>query len=287
MFKADLKTLIGFLSLALIGLLVFRIVPVIWAIAGSFSGQTLMGETTLVGLKNYLTLFSDPAFWNSFNVTLIFNLLINPIQIILAFILALLVLRPGRGIVLYRTAFVLPMAISSAVTAIIWMILLDQALGPVNGLLEAIGVGRQPFFSGEDQALGSFIAIASWKAVGYWMLFLLAGLLMIPRELHEAAALDGAGSWTRFIYITLPLMKRPLAFVLVADSAINFLFFAPIYIISGGGPNGSTSVLMFEAYQAAFVFLNEGRSLALSTIILLVIAVFAVFELHIFRTENQ
>jgi multiple sugar transport system permease protein len=145
----------------------------------------------------------------------------------------------------------------------------------------------QPFFRSESQALASLIAIASWKGVGYWMIFLLAGLLAIPRELHEAASIDGASAWQRFTRITLPLMRRPLAFVLVADTAINFLLFAPVYVITHGGPNGATALLMFEAYQAAFAFLNHGRSLAISSVILAIIAVIAVVELRLFRPAGE
>ena len=138
-----------------------------------------------------------------------------------------------------------------------------------------------------DQALGTLILVATWKGVGYWMIFLLAGLLAIPKELHEAAAIDGATAWQRFWRITLPLMRRPLAFVLVADTAINFLLFAPVYIITHGGPAGSTALLMFEAYQAAFALLNHGRSLAISTVILMIIAIIAIAELRLFRPPDE
>ena len=128
--------------------------------------------------------------------------------------------------------------------------------------------------------------VATWKGAGYWMVFLLAGLLAIPIELDEAADIDGATGWKRFLYLTLPMMRRPLAFVLVADTAANFLLFAPIYIITNGGPNGATQMLMFEAYQAEFSYLNHGRSLAISTIILAIVLVIALVELRLFRQQE-
>ena len=128
--------------------------------------------------------------------------------------------------------------------------------------------------------------VATWKGAGYWMVFLLAGLLAIPKEFDEAASIDGATALQRFFVVTLPLMRRPLAFVLVADTAANFLLFAPVYIIANGGPNGATQLLMFEAYQAAFAYLNHGRSLAISTIILAIVLVIAMIELRLFRQKD-
>jgi multiple sugar transport system permease protein len=276
----------AFLAPALIGLLIFRFAPIVIAAVGSFFGTTLRGESVFLGLRNYAELFDDPAFWSTIVTTLVFNLIINPFQVVCAMGLALLVERPTRFIDLFRASFLLPMTVSIALTSIIWAIMLDPTLGPVNGFLRWAGLPAQRFFRSPDQALGTLILVATWKGAGYWMVFLLAGLLSIPKELHESAAIDGANAWQRFWRVTLPLMRRPLAFVLVADTAANFLLFAPVYIITNGGPNGATQLLMFEAYQAAFGLLNHGRSLAISTIILAIILVIAVIELRLFRAPE-
>ena len=156
----------------------------------------------------------------------------------------------------------------------------------MNGLLRTLGMPAQPFFRSQGQALPSLIAICTWRGVGYWMFFMLGGLAAIPPEVNEAASIDGAGAWRRLVHITLPLMRRSFAFVLIADTAANFLLFAPVYIITSGGPNGSTSLLMFEAYRAAFTLLDTGRSLAISTVILLIIGAVAALELRFFRAED-
>ena len=273
----------AFLAPALVGLALFRFTPIGIAVAGSLFGETIRGDTVFQGLKNYRELIDDPTFWGALSTTLIFNLIVNPLQVLLAFVLAMLVRRPGRFIDLFRAAFLLPMTVSIAITSVLWNILLDPTLGPVNSFLRWLGLSAQPFFRSPDQALPTLIAVVSWKGVGYWMVFLLAGLLAIPRELDEAAGLDGATAWQRLRYVTLPMMRRPLAFVLVADTAANFLLFAPVYVITHGGPNGATHLLMFEAYQSAFAFLNHGRSLAISTVILLIILGVALFEMRLFR----
>lgn len=276
-----------FLAPALLGLLIFKVVPIIVAMAGSLTGMSLLGELELVWLDNYHYLLMDPEFWESLKITLLFNLVINPLQLAVAFILALLVFQPGRGIWLFRTLLVLPMAVSTGISAVLFGLFLDANLGPLNGFLEWVGIGAQPFHRDQDQALATLIGIATWKGAGYWMLFLLAGLYMIPSSVHEAAAMDGANAWQRFRHVTLPLMRKPVAFVLVADTAINFLFFAPVYILTSGGPNGATSVLMYQAYRSAFTFSDMGRSLAISSMLLLIILVIVVLEFRLLRSPED
>lgn len=276
----------AFLAPALAGLLLFRFAPIGLSVVGGFFSTGLTGDTVFSGLANYQGLAEDPEFWRSVRVTLLFNLVINPLQVALAFLLALLMARPGRGVGFMRTAVLLPITVSIALTSVLWNLLLDPGVGPVNGLLRTMGLPAQPFFRSENQAMPALIAICTWRGVGYWMLFMLAGLGAIPQEVNEAAMIDGAGWWERLVHITLPLLRRTFGFVLVADTAANFLLFAPVYIITNGGPHGSTSLLMFEAYRAAFSLLDDGRSLAISTMILLIVMAVAVAELRLFRSEE-
>jgi multiple sugar transport system permease protein len=277
----------AFIAPAFLGLFLFRFIPIGLSGFGSVFSENLRGDMVFVGLKNYIDLMEDPSFWNTMRVTLIFNLIINPFQICCAMALAMLVRRPTKWIDLFRLGFLMPMTVSIALTSIIWSILLDPTLGPVNGLLRWGGFQSQPFFRSEHQALETLILIATWKGAGYWMVFLLSGLLAIPKEIDDSALIDGATGIRKFISITLPLMKRPLAFVLVADTAANFLLFAPVYIITNGGPNGATQLLMFEAYQAAFAYINHGRSMAISTIILVIVLIIALFELRWFKSAEE
>lgn len=276
----------AFISLAMLGLVIFRFAPIAVAIVGSFEKVSLTGERSFAGLDNFIGLLSDPNFWQSMRVTLVFNLIINPLQVVSAFALAMLVLQQGPLISFFRAGFMAPMTVSIAMTAVIWGILLEPTMGPVNGFLRWLGLAPQPFFRSSEQALWSIIGIATWKGAGYWMIFLLAGLMAIPKEVHEAARVDGAKGWQRFFYVTLPMMKRPLAFVLVADTAINFLMFAPPYIITQGGPNGTTHLLMYEAYQSAFAYFDYGRSMAISVIVLALILLIVVLELRILRPKG-
>jgi len=272
-----------FLLPAIAGLLVFRLLPMVYAIGRSFY-TTTFGQAGLVfvGSANYSALFSDPTFWQSLRTTLIFNVVANPLQTVLALMLAVLVSLPLRGIGLFRTLLFAPVGVSITVATIIWGLMLDPDSGLINGILIGLHLPPQPFFTSPDQALLSIVVIATWKGLGYWMLFFLAGLQSIPQSLYEAAAIDGATRLKAFWYITLPLLRRVIAFVLVADTTINFLLFAPVYVQTQGGPQGSTNLLMYEAYRSGFQDIDMGRATSITTILLLLILVIVAIQLFLF-----
>lgn len=268
-------------------LVVFHVIPIGISIVGALFKQNLMGEARFAGLDNYIGLLRDPAFWNSLWVTLLFNLVINPLQIGLALLLALLTFRPGFGVNLFRAAYFVPMTMSLAAAAMLWNLLLDPNIGIVNAMLKTLGFPAQPFFNSAGTALWAIVGITLWKGVGYWMMFLIAGLQNIPRELYEAARIDGASPFRQFVHVTLPMLKRVLLFVLVADTALNFLLFAPVYLITAGGPAGSTDLLMYRTYKSAYVNLDTGTALATSTIVLMIIAVIAAVEFRMIRVKGE
>src|SRR5690606_35264447 len=128
------------------------------------------------------------------------------LQVVLSFALALLVARPVRGSGMYRPLLMAPIATSITVTSLLWGLILNPSFGLANGLLSKLGIPPQPFLTSPSQALASIILLATWRGVGYWMIFFLAGLNEIPRTVFEAAAIDGAGRWSMLRYITIPLL---------------------------------------------------------------------------------
>lgn len=259
------------LAPALIGLVVFRLYPVGLAISDSLFNM-VRGQQVFVGLDNYLSLLSDRTFWKSMQVTLWFNLLINPIQIALALGLALLYVQNFKGVTLYRVLFLIPIGVSLPTAVIIWRIMLTQD-GLVNGLVGIAGVPAQPWLTSESLALYSIIAIATWKGISYWMIFIIGGLQTISPEIYDAARIDGVKPWQRLIFITIPLLRPTLLFVLVADVTINFLLFAPIFMLTQGGPADSTNVLMYEAYKSGFIFGDMGRAMAIIVVVVAILLV--------------
>jgi multiple sugar transport system permease protein len=277
-----------FLLPALALLLVFNIGPAIATISESLYTNALnqnLGRS-FVGLANFQRIFNDPIFWRSLNVTLLFSLLINPIQVILALGLAVLANQRVRRIGFFRSIYLLPVAVSLNVTTIVWGLMLNQNSGLINGILVALGIPRQPFLSSSSQALWSIIIIASWKGIPFWMLFFLAGLQGIPQTLMEAAAIDGANRWQAFIRVTLPLMKRVIAFVLVADTIGNFVLFVPVYLLTQGGPQLSTNLIMYETYRRGFVYGDLGAAAAMLSVILVIVMVVVAVELFLLRSRE-
>ncbi len=283
--QSSLGLLVALLAPALLGLLVFRLYPIAIAIISSFY-TTLQGNAAFVGLGNYSSLFSDHVFWKSLQVTLWFNLLVNPIQIAISLGLALLYVRrfPGAGV--YRVFFLIPIGVSVPTAVIVWRVMLSQG-GLANGLLDLVGVPPQPWLTSSSLALYSIIAIATWKGASYWMIFIVGGLQNISPELYDAARVDGVRPWQRLLFITLPLLRPALLFVLAADVSINFLLFAPIYMLTQGGPAGSTDVLMYEAYKQGFIFGDMGRAMAIVVLIVAVLLVVVGLQFKLLSGPEQ
>ena len=274
------------LAPCLVFLFCFKFLPIVVSFRESFLSPLYLGHN-FVGLSHYSDLFTDPTFWNSLKVTFLFNLIIIPFQITISLILALLVNLKLRGIGLFRSVFFFPVAVSMTITTVLWGLMLNPQSGLLNAILKVFMIPEQPFLSSSNQALFSIIILCSWKGVGYWMIFLLAGLENIPQEVYEASVIDGANQIQTFFRITLPLLKRAITFVVVADTVINFLLFAPIYLLTRGGPTGSTNLLMFEAYSNAFVYANMNRAAAITSVLLVIAAIIAVIEFKILKPEFE
>jgi multiple sugar transport system permease protein len=273
-------TVLAFLAPALLALAAFRLLPAAHAILSSFQF-----DGAFAGLDNYSFLFSTPRIVNSIQTTLLFNLIINPLQIVIALALALLLVENVRWSSLWRIIIFAPATVPLSVTAIVWGIAFRPDDGIVNAILAAIGLPPQPFLTSPDQALFAIMILASWAGVGYWMVFLIAGLRDISPSYKEAAALDGAGYWRTLFYIILPMMRRPLAFVLVADTVANFLLFPPVQILTRGGPVNSTNVIMFEIYRNAFTFNDFGLAYALMVLLLILLVVIVSLQFRLLRSD--
>lgn len=275
-----LVAVVSLLAPAALALVLFRFVPALEAVRSSLTDRD--GTWTL---DNYVYFFTTPEFTDMLKTTLVFNLIINPLQVLLALVLAVLLVQNVRGSKWVRLLAFAPTTLPAAVAAIVWNVAYRPNDGLINGFLELVGIPGQPWLTSSDQALWAIIIMASWVGVGYWMVFLLAGMQDIPESLYEAAALDGAKWWRRLVAITIPLLRRQLAFVLVATTAVNFLMFAPVQIMTDGGPNGSTNLIMFSAYKQAFTF--NDQSLASVHVVITVALLLAIVSIQFYLLREK
>ncbi len=266
---------------ALLLIILFKLYPITNTLIDSFIRK---GNWSL---RNYELVFQDKVFWNSIGVTFKFNIIVTPLQILVSIGMALLVNVRMRGARIFRTVYYLPVTISMTVACILWNLMLNPSNGVVNSAIRMMGGSPQQFFTGVDQALWSIMLLASWKGCGYWMMFLLAGLQGIDEELYESARIDGANWWQTTTRITLPLLKNALTFVIISDTTANLLLFAPMFMITNGGPQMSTNVLMYEAYKSSFIYADQARASTLMTVMLMIVAVIVVTQFVLLNRDDS
>ncbi len=286
--RGEVLAALLFLAPALVALALFRIVPAASALVTSLKNSVvLVGvSSSFAGLDNYKTLLTSSEFWGSVKTTLLFVAIVVPAQTAAALALAVLLTQKIPLARAWRLFLFLPFSVPLGISPLIW----GAALRPdgiVNSALVAAGIGTQPFFTSPTQALPSIMLVVSWIGVGYWMVFLIAGLQDIPNTYLEAAAIDGANWWHRFWHIVLPLMRRPLAFVLVANTVANFILFAPIQVLTGGGPRRSTNLIMFDAYQNAFVVGDRATASAQVVILLIIMLSIVILQFRLLSADGR
>lgn len=276
-----------FLFPAVLLLLVFNLYPTLATLNESLHVKSFINnERVFVGLENFERIFRDPVFWKSVQVTLWFSILVNPIQIVLALLLALLANQKVRGISVFRSIYLLPVAVSINVTTVVWGLMLDSDSGLINGLLATLDIPKQPFLTAPSHALWSIIILATWKGVPLWALFFLAGLQGIPESIVEAAKIDGANRRQIFTMITLPLLRGVLLFVLIADTVANFLLFAPVQLLTEGGPQLSTNLIMYETYRRGFVYNDLFTSAAMLLVMLVFVLAVILLQAFVLRRRD-
>jgi multiple sugar transport system permease protein len=285
--KTEYFWALTFLLPTLLALIVLRITPMISAIYSSFFIAYPGGIRPAIfsGLENYRTVLSDSDFIATVERTFLFNLVINPLQISLSLLVSVLMVQRIRFEGLWRTLIFIPVLIPIVGSSITWQAIL-QPDGPFNSLLVTLGLKPQLFLNSPQQSLQSITLIASWIGIGYWMMFLIAGLRSVPSEIYEAAEIDRAGPIRVFFKITLPLIKRQLLFVLVADIVANFVLFAPIQLLTAGGPESSTTLLIFDAYRTTYGYGSRNLGATKVVILSIIMICFVALQFSFLREKK-
>ena len=258
-------TLTGYALLApsLFGVVMFLLLPMLVVAWLSLQHWDMLGPIRFVGLDNWHSVLTDPAFGRSMAVTFGFIALVVPVQTALGLAAAMLLARelPGSGF--FRTLYVLPWICSPLAIAVLWRWLLS----PTDGAVSTVLGHRIEWLTDPTLALPLVSAVTVWTNVGYVALFFLAGILAIPNDVHDAARIDGATAWQRFRRITLPMLRPTLFFVLVTGIVSAAQIFDTVYALTGGGPDGRTDLIAHRIYAEAFGSAAVGRAAVMALIL--------------------
>jgi multiple sugar transport system permease protein len=273
----------AFILPALVLIVGFGLVPIVWSLILSFQSSDFVTPPTWVGLANYKALAHDPNFRSSVWRTLEYTAIFVPVVVFGGLGVAVLLNSKVRFIGFYRTAFFVPVACSTVATAIIFNWLLEPTFGLVNWVLGWFSLGPYGFFTDPNQALFSVVAMTSWGWIGFNAIIYLAALQGVPNELLEAAEIDGAGRFITFWRIVWPLLG-PATLLTVVWSSINALqVFDEIYVSTRGGPLMATTVVVYYLYQQAFQFFAAGYGAAIAYVLFAAILLLTILQLWIGR----
>ncbi len=250
---------------------VFMMGPVLAIFALSLYDWNLLGNHHFIGFANYAEMFQDRQFWRALANTLLFTAAIVPTTMALGLGLALALNKPLPGRNLFRAALYLPTVISSVASAIVVAWIFDDHYGVLNAMLSSIGLPRVPWLSSTHFAMPTIIFATLWLRVGLCMVVYLAALQDVPKDLLDAAALDGAGRWGRLRYVTWPLLRPSTVFLLITNLIYGLHVFDLIYVMTAGGPAFSTTVMVQYIFAAAFDQQRQGYASAISVVLLLIL----------------
>ncbi|MEJ2560364.1 MAG: sugar ABC transporter permease [Anaerolineae bacterium] len=289
--KRDL-TPYWFLLPGLIVLVVVFLLPIGFAFVISFFRFDLNVADfgfKFLGLKNYFYIFQDRLLIDSIKWTFQFTFIVVLVELALGMVFALLLNSPilGKARNVLRGVFLVPIMFSGVLTAWMWRLIFDASYGPANHLVTLLGLERVPWGASAWSAKVMIIAADIWLSTPFIMLILLAGLQNIPTEILEAASIDGANAWRKFISITLPFLKFPIMVVLVIRTMDALRIFDQIFVLTNGGPGSATTTIMFYNYRFAFSYFQMGRAAAISFSFMVVIFIISYIYSRVLRREVE
>lgn len=268
----------SFLAPNIIGFLIFTFLPVFASLLLAFAKWDILTKPEFVGFQNFINLVQDKFFWQYFLNTLFFMLSI-PLSMAVSLILALLMNNPIKGVVWFRTIYFLPVVSSMIAVALLWRWIYNPDFGLLNSFLKDIGFRNPPqWLSSTTWSKPAIMIMWIWKGAGYNMLLYLAALQGVPQQLYEAASIDGASSWQQFWNITFPMLSPTNFFIIIMSVIGGFQAFGEMYIMTGGGPAGSTTTIVYYIYNNAFQWFKMGYASAIAWFLFIIIFIVTLLQ---------
>ena len=282
------RTAYLFLAPGLLLFVVFRLYPLLEGLRLSFTNARLGRATQqYVGFANYARLAEDARFHVSLANTAFYTIASTLPVLVIPLVLAL-ALNRGALRNLLRSLFFFPFTLSVVTVGLAWLWLLDPVVGPFNYYLRRLGAPAHSWLAEPQTAMWAIIVTTVWWVTGYYLVIYLAGLQDIPRDLYEAAALDGAGGWRSFWAITLPLLRPVLLFVVVTHVIGSFQLFGQVFVLTGGGPGDATRTVVQHLYETAFQnFFQFGAASAMAWVLFAVVLGFSVLQFRLLRGHTE
>ncbi|MBQ2644379.1 sugar ABC transporter permease [bacterium] len=271
---SDNKSAFWFLMPCLLGCFIFIIIPVFFSFGLSFYDWNLLNKPQFVGLNNYFNLFNEPEFYNVLKNTVIYAVFTTLFSVIIPLILADILNKKFKFSDFYKTAYFIPFITPMLVAALVWAWIFDPNAGFLNYILRT----NIQWLYRPDTAMIAVIAVSVWKLIGYNTIILLGGYAGINSSLEEAADIDGANKVQTFFKITLPLLSPVIFFVLIITTISSFQVFDLIYLMTQGGPDGATDVLVYWLYKNAFEYFDIGKASAAAYILFIIIAFLSLIQ---------
>lgn len=276
----------SFMAPALLFFLIFLVGPLLFGLFISLRDWNMIIpplQSHYVGLSNYRFLLEDDVFRLSLGNTFVYAVGTMLPLIALALLVALVLNRPRPLRTLYRTAYFIPFVTSFVAVSIVWGYLYNSSYGPIDSFLEMLSLPPQSWLTSPGLALPSVMIVGIWRNLGYIMVLFLAGLQNIPQEYYDAARVDGAGTGSTFLHITLPMLKPTTMFIVITAGISALQVFTPVFIMTNGGPANSSNVVVLYMYNTAFLFLRMGRATAMAFILFIILLAVTVVQLRFFR----
>ena len=268
-------------------IITFLLVPIGLTFVLAFTNARLISPepAQFIGVTNFVNLFSDDTFWASLRNTIIFTVVIVPVQSGAALGLAVLINSKMRGTNFFRTVYFLPVVTSMVVVSMLWLFLY-QPNGLINAVLANFGIAGPDWLGNPKTALIAIILMSAWQAMGFHMVIWLSGLQTIAQELYEAAALDGANRWQQFVNVTWPGLRQTRTFILITITIAAFGLFSQVNIMTQGGPLNSTTTLVFQAVRSGFQQQQTGYASAISLVFFVLVLAVSLVQRHLTRDKE-
>lgn len=265
-----------FCAPALIALVIFMIIPFFMSVGYSFTDKMLVlktGKVTeFVGLQNFIKLFTSTTARQAFINTGLYALMVVPAIVLLGTMLAVLVNKQVKGVKLFRTIYFSPQVVTMTVVAVVWSFFFSSGSdGLFNSVLHMLGLPAQTWLQDSHWALFCIAIMYIWQSLGLQMIIVLGGLQYIPEEMYEAAYMDGCNAAQKFWFITVPMLKNTLSYVLISTTINTLKLFTQVYVLTNGGPQGSTTSVVYLLYKSGFVNNQLGYSSAIAVVFFLIV----------------